>query len=506
MFWGKQGFWLLRFLGFEAKLVPGNVGGFGFGLGRGDGGGLGFGGDVGGNKRGEAFLAVEEKEQLAPVEKATEIAHGVEPEVPVALEVATEVAEEEKSAEAINGGGGLVVLYLTVAMSASEIDEKDVVVLGGSNFTDLVNNNKFVLVEFYAPWCGHCQTLAPEYAKETTILKDDGVVLAKVDDLYLVVSDFGEAVVLADVDEVEDVFLEAGATEADTGIEEFRANAGVFPDGVGDFIHVRAGGLTEGGHGVDGGDALCEEGVGRELGELRRLVFGGDDTVFRDSVGIDGVESRDGFLAFRSGTVVDEDATEHADLGQQFQVRGFPTILWFVDGKHKPPAGGRKAEEIIAWVAKKSSPSLPTVKFVTDAEKVLEVETLIAVAYVESREDKNTKVFAAVANKEEGVVFYMTDDKEVVAKFGLGAKMLSLVLLKKQVEKEATFDEAAFDEEAVSSFVLKNKLPLVITFNCESEFTKQFLLFAGTEEYEKVNFKYMLFEKHVLIDVVFSED
>jgi hypothetical protein len=33
-----------RFLGCEARLVPGHVGGLGFGLGRGDGGGLGFGG------------------------------------------------------------------------------------------------------------------------------------------------------------------------------------------------------------------------------------------------------------------------------------------------------------------------------------------------------------------------------------------------------------------------------------------------------------------------------
>lgn len=68
---------------------------------------------------------------------------------------------------------------------ADDVDEKDVVVLGDANFTDGVEKSKFALVEFYAPWCGHCKSLKPAYAEAATSLKKDlsdvNVILAKVD-------------------------------------------------------------------------------------------------------------------------------------------------------------------------------------------------------------------------------------------------------------------------------------------------------------------------------------
>jgi len=57
---------------------------------------------------------------------------------------------------------------------------EEVVALTSKVFDSHLQANKHTLVEFYAPWCGHCKKLAPEYEKAATELKGK-VSLAKVD-------------------------------------------------------------------------------------------------------------------------------------------------------------------------------------------------------------------------------------------------------------------------------------------------------------------------------------
>jgi protein disulfide isomerase len=123
---------------------------------------------------------------------------------------------------------------LTIGSVRVSAEDSDVVDLTNDSFADFVGKNKHVLVEFYAPWCGHCKALAPHYENAATQLATEGsdVKLAKVD------------------------------------------------------------------------------------------------------------------------------ATVEKELGEKYEVRGYPTLLWFVDGQKLEYDGGRTAEGILSWIKDFFAPSV----------------------------------------------------------------------------------------------------------------------------------------------------
>lgn len=251
------------------------------------------------------------------------------------------------------------------AYSMPVVDEKDVVVLKDSNFSDFIGKNRYVMVEFYAPWCGHCQALAPEYAAAATELKGE-VVLAKVD------------------------------------------------------------------------------------------------------------------------------ATEESELAQKYEIQGFPTVYFFIDGVHKDYSGQRTKDAIVSWVKKKTGPGIYNLSTVEEAEHILTAEPKVVLGFLDSLVGPQSEELSAASRLEEDVSFYQTSSPEVAKLFHIDpqAKRPALVLLKKETEKISHFD-GQFIKSAITQFVYENKLPLVTTLTRESAplifenpIKNQLLLFATSNDSE----------------------
>ncbi|KAF2879915.1 hypothetical protein ILUMI_26244 [Ignelater luminosus] len=236
----------------------------------------------------------------------------------------------------------LILVAISPAISDEEIKSDDgVLVLNKANFQSAITDNEFILVEFYAPWCGHCKALAPEYVKAAKLLDDQQSSI--------------------------------------------------------------------------------------KLGKV--------------------------------------DATEETELAEEHGVRGYPTLKFFRKGSPVEYSGGRTADEIVAWLVKKTGPPAKELKTVDEAKEFVEANTVSVIGFFKDQASSDAKAFLSVASTIDDYPFGITSDESIYKEYD--AKCGSIVLFKKFDEGKSIF-EGDITEKNIKKFVATQSLPLIVEFNHET--------------------------------------
>lgn len=64
----------------------------------------------------------------------------------------------------------VAIAVLLVMTQSYEVEDTGVLVLHDADFPSILEEFNYILIEFYAPWCGHCKKLVPAYGEAAQAL------------------------------------------------------------------------------------------------------------------------------------------------------------------------------------------------------------------------------------------------------------------------------------------------------------------------------------------------
>lgn len=163
------------------------------------------------------------------------------------------------------------------------------------------------------------------------------------------------------------------------------------------------------------------------------------------------------------------DATVEGDLAAKYDIKGYPSIKWFIDGQIASDYNGeRTADGIVTWLKKKTGPFAATLE---TPEKLAELEKenpVFMLAYFAAFEGAEYEAFKSVGVAIEDVVFTQTSDASVAKAAGLMAP--GFVAIKNPVgeARETVSFEGTITAEPLRAFIQAEKMPLTIEFSQSS--------------------------------------
>lgn len=264
----------------------------------------------------------------------------------------------------------LFVIITTVLMGVTSgfySANDHVETLTPANFdSKVINDDAVWIVEFYAPWCGHCKSLTPEWKKAASALK--GIAkLGAVD-----ADEHGSFAGRFGVQGFPTIKVFAGDKSKPTDYNAARTAQAIVSEALkqaSSLAQSRLSGKSSGGSGSGSGSGGSKKGKQEDVIELT-------DSIFNKEV----LDSKDMWLVefyapwcghckkltpewasaattlkgkVKLGAV---DATQFGELAQRYGVRGYPTIKYFPAGAKldaEDYSGGRTADDIVAFAEAK---------------------------------------------------------------------------------------------------------------------------------------------------------
>lgn len=311
------------------------------------------------------------------------------------------------------------------------------------NFDELVGSSLPAFVEFYAPWCGHCKHLAPEYEIVATSFKGQPVRIVAVDcDAHKSLSSrFGvtgyPTLKFFPADSTDGETYTGGRTAADI-IDYINKK-------IGTHVRVKTAPTAVTTLTPDNFDSVVLDPTKNVLvefyapwcGHCKKLVpeyekvaktFEGEDEV----------------------VIAKCDADAHRDLGSKFGVSGFPTIKYFPKDNKKGEdyGGGRTADDFVNFINEKvQTDRVIGGGFLPSSGRISELDTLATKFMASNAATKNT-ILEEVQKLENSDS--IKSDKN--AKY---AKFYTLAMKKLVTDPDYISKETARLERMLSSATLK---------------------------------------------------
>lgn len=333
------------------------------------------------------------------------------------------------------------------------IEDEGVFVLNRDTFAHFVQPKELVLVEFYAPWCGHCKKMEPEYSKAAKKLAPSGLVLAKVDATKeselakeFMVQGFPTLILFRKGEKVEDY---SGERTAEAMVEYMlKMNDPNWKPPPSAIVHLGADNFTK---------FVKEE-------KLSLVMFYAPWCKHCKQI-MPEFEGAAQELKEWNIHLIKVDGTREKELADQYGIGGWPQLKMFRKGRVYDYNGPREKQNIIDYMQGQSSPPTEEKNHMLGVTNNMDRTEVTVVGFFKGKSDLYDE-FVVAANEMRGTFKFMHTFEEDVAKsFKIPQETVAVfqpeVFWSEYENKTYTLTKKSATYKEILQFVQKNSVPLV---------------------------------------------